>query len=69
MSKKSIVSLIKLFTHINLTAKDENLCTLEALRDHPHWEEIRFHAKETLNSLEELGSAPDLSHITWVKGK
>jgi hypothetical protein len=63
------VSLIKLFTHINLTAKDENLCTLDALRNHPRWEQIRFHAKETLKSLGELGGVPDLNHITWVKGK
>ena len=52
-----------------MTAKDENLCTVEALRDHPRWKEIRLYAKETLNTLEELNSAPDLSHIAWVQGK
>jgi hypothetical protein len=69
LSKKAVVSLIKLFTDINITAKDENLCTVEALRDHPRRKEIRLYAKETLNTLEELNSAPNLSHIAWVQGK
>ncbi len=68
VSKEATASLIKLFTWINLTSKDESLCTTDALRTNVRWGEIRKYAKESLDTLDESSGPPDLSHIKWIKG-
>lgn len=66
VSSYQVEALNNLHNHIHemTLSRDTNLWTLEALKSHPKWDEMRVLAK---NALKKLGVEIDRPNLGWVR--